>query len=445
MKLPIFARKACTGLTLLLVLSGCTLDALTVVKPEPFMPVEKATVEPVAASGTLPDSVESPAALKNNELPAVKQPTEAVPQKQPLEASVPVISNTAPAQSSVADRQRFDAAPDIEYADTVLAEDTVLHGNVQVNGWLTVPAQVTLTIEAGTAIRFITDKSGDTSSAGLLVQGRIVAIGDAERPVLLTGIYTKPQAGDWQGVVMLGSDKKNILEQCRVEGAVVALDAFHSQLTLRDFTASDSGTAIRLRDTYANIAGGGVSSCGTGIISYDSELDLRDMNLSSNQHGLTVSGGSLYLTGSTFYGNVNEALLAENSRLKVSGCSFTVNGTGVTVNGSEGTLSHNRLLNNRVAGINLSNSRLKVNGNNINQNGIIGLSIAGGNSTVWGNVISANNGHDLEYSGGSDLAIMGNWWGETGMERIMSRIRKDGSTGRVLIMPILLQRPQSVQ
>lgn len=328
------------------------------------------------------------------------------------------------------------------YRNITLAEDTVWSGEVHVLGWVTVPAQVTLTIEPGTVIRFKPDRETIPGGAGLLVQGRLTASGRSENPILFSGGYAKAAAGDWQGVVLLASDKKNLIEECRVEGAVSGIEVLHSQLTLREVVASNCVTGFRFRDSFVVIAGGGVSGSRLGVHAVDSELEIRDASISSNRQGVVSSAGSLYLSGTTLYGNEEIGISAESLKLKVSGSSFTVNGLGLRLSGCEGTVSQNRMLNNRDAGLELVDSRLKVTGNEIAQNSKVGVRVSSGGTVFWGNSIFSNNSHDLEYTGSSELVAMANWWGDIPLDSIPSRIRRAENSGNVLYAPVLMQRPQ---
>jgi hypothetical protein len=328
------------------------------------------------------------------------------------------------------------------YRNITLGEDTVWRGEVHVQGWVTVPAQVTLTIEAGTVIRFKPDRESLPGGAGLLVQGRLTASGRSEDPILFSGGYTKAVAGDWQGVVLLASDKKNLIEECRVEGAVSGIDVLHSQVTLRDVVASNCVTGFRFRDSFVAVAGGGVSGSKLGVHAVDSELEISNASISSNRQGVVSSAGSLYLSGTTLYGNEEVGISAENLKVKVTGSSFTVNGLGLRLSGCEGTISHNRILNNRDAGLDLADSRLKVTGNEISQNSRVGVRVSSGGTVVWGNSIFSNNSHDLEYTGSSELVAMANWWGDIPLDSIPSRIRRAENSGNILYTPALMQRPQ---
>ncbi len=429
----VFLRRLLT-VSAVVALTACSLGSTAVVRPKSDPLPAKATVDPLPN----PDATLHP---PQSSTLIQKQPTSPVqPASSKRNEPLPEI----PLQPRLAERgsslvQRADKS----YETATLTEDVVWRGVVQVSGWVTVPQQVTLTVEAGTVVRFRSEGESGQGDAGLLVLGRLVVAGNSDKPVLFTGSYAQPVAGDWQGIVLLASDKKNLLEQSRVEGARVGLDSLHSQLTIRDVVATACGTGFSFRDSIVTVAGGGVTGCGLGMHSADSELELRDISVSSNTQGVGIAGGSLYLSGATLYGNKGVAMAVENGKLKITGSSFTVNGTGLRITGSEGMVSFNRLLNNRDSGMHLINSRLKINGNEISQNSAAGLKIVEGGNVLWGNILAANNGHDLEYSGAADLAAMGNWWGGIAPDRLSSRIQSGDSSGRVRYLPLLFQRPQS--
>lgn len=334
--------------------------------------------------------------------------------------------------------------PDFSYRDATLTEDVTWHGEVLVEGGVTVSPQATLTVEAGTVVRFRT-ASGDRSSAAvLLIQGRILVSGTNEKPVLFTSGYEEPRSGDWQGIVLLASEKKNLIEHCQVEGAETGLDASFSRFTMNNALFVKCRTGVRGQDSLLAVSGGGASNCIVGLTLYDCEADIRDANFSSNRRGVTAARTSLYLAGSTLYGNDFEAMTAENSRVRVLGNSFTLNGSGLSLTSCEGSVSANRILKNTDYGLTLIRSRVKANGNEIAQNGKVGVRVEEGSSVAWGNMFFANGSYDLYNAGSEEFRAIGNWWGEGTPADIGKRIfdqRADNGRGRVLYMPILKEKP----
>jgi hypothetical protein len=312
---------------------------------------------------------------------------------------------------------------------------------VRIEGTITVAPQATLTIEPGTVIRFARSGADPAADGALLVFGRLVARGSAERPILF--VAATPGT-TWQGIVFLGSDKKNLLEHCRVEGAATAVDASFTTLNLKATHLASSSTGLRCQDCLLVMAGGGAERCGVGLSLMDSETDLRDLTLNGNGRGIIAVRSSLYLAGAAVNGSEDAGVVAEGCRLTVTGSSVVDNASGLTCNGCEGSISINRIAGNRGHGVHLAKSRVRLEGNNIEHNGGNGLEVEDGAAIAWGNVLSANGGYDLLNAGGDDFRAIGNWWGGKGAAEIARRIfdrQADNRRGRVYFQPILRQRP----
>ncbi len=112
----------------------------------------------------------------------------------------------------------------------MLTHDETWSGTVVLTGDVTVPEEFTLTIEPGTILRFVpgSDDQGnglDPNSPELIVNGSLVAIGTAERPIVFTSSPTNPAKGNWQGIRAFtnGGTVAVALSHCIVEYAVNAL------------------------------------------------------------------------------------------------------------------------------------------------------------------------------------------------------------------------------
>lgn len=330
--------------------------------------------------------------------------------------------------------------PAFSYRNQVLTEDVTWRGEVLVEGGVTIAPQATLTIEPGTVVRFRRADGSDGGGASLLVRGRILANGSTGNPVFFTSAFDGAVAGDWDGIVLLSSEKKNLLEHCRVEGAVTGCEVLYSSLTMKHvrFTACRNGAEVR--DSSAVIIGGGASECVTGMVLRESEIDLREAGFTGNRRGVVAAGTSLLLSGSTFSGNGEAGLVADDCRLRISGCSFAGNGSGLQLTSCEGGIVASRIEKNTGDGLTLDRSRLKVSGNEISRNGRVGLRVTDGGSVAWGNSFVANGEYDLYNAGGEDFTALGNWWGGVPASVISQRIyggHQDGSRGKVRYSPYL--------
>jgi len=335
--------------------------------------------------------------------------------------------------------------PDISYHDALLTEDTTWQGLILIDGGVTIAPQATLTVSKGTIVRF-RRSAGSDANAALLVQGRIVVNGTVDRPVLFTSTFRDVSNGDWQGIVLTGSGKKNLIEHCRVEGADTGVDASYSTVTLKNAFFSRCRTGARFQDTLAVMTGVGVGECGAGLILYDCEADIRSANLFGNQVGIFAARSSLSLAASGFTGNNLLAISADTCRISIAGNSFTANGSALSLIGCEGSVSFNRISKNAVFGMVLMRSRVKVNGNEIEGNGKVGLRTEDGKGVAWGNALFANGDYDLYNNGIEEFRAIGNWWGKVATADLAGRIYDrnwDESRGRVLYFPVLQKRPEN--
>lgn len=353
----------------------------------------------------------------------------------------------APVIVTVPPRQRAaTGTPGIICSTMLLTEDSVWRGEVLVTGVVTVAPQATLTIEPGSVIRFAGPEPFLSGGMGglLLVQGRLVANGTKIGPILFSSLYAEPMRGDWQGIVLLGSEKKNRLEECTLEGAEIGIDASFSTLTLRNTRFVRCGTGIRLQDTVFSSGGGAVVNCEVGIALLESEAELIDGNFSGNSRGVVSDRSSLYLAGGSFTRNNVIGLKADHSRVKISGGNFSNNGSGLLLVSSQGLVSGNTIAENADCGISLKDSRVRIQGNSIIKNGKTGLEVADGMSLAWGNTFVGNGGYALVNDGSEEFRAMSNWWGATSGAEIERRIfdrQSDGRRGRVIYYPPLTKKP----
>ena len=371
------------------------------------------------------------AAASNQAAPATATApnSAAAPGDQPAPAAAKPAADTVPRVEAPMD-------PWIIYPDWVLTEDTVWRGEVLIEGALTLAPQATLTIMPGTVVRF---RFQGTQVPLLVVQGRIVAVGTREAPILFTSNFAVPAAGDWQGIMLLGSEKKNQLEFCRIQGAQTGLEALFSSVTLKEVQVDHTENGMRFQDTLVSMEGGGASGCGVGLSFTQSEATLRNVNIERNLQGIQAKGSSLHLQEALIYGN-NASLQADSSRIKFQGGSVHGNGKGIALTGCEGSVSGARLLKTGEFGLFLSASRIRVSGNQISGNGNNGLVVNDGAAAAWENSIYENAGYDLYNAGTEEFRAPGNWWGG-----VAPKVFDNGGRGAVRYAPVLDAQPSPSQ
>jgi hypothetical protein len=335
--------------------------------------------------------------------------------------------------------------PEFSNHGELLTEDTEWFGEVEVKGVLTIAPQATLTIAPGTIVRFLSQASKQAGLPVLVVQGRIVANGSADKPIIFCSNQSDVKFGKWQGIVLLASEKKNLMENCRVEGAETGLAASFSSIVLKNSYFTNCRTGLRFQDSLFQISGGGAAKCELGLNLHDSEADIIGADFSRNRIGIALQQSSFSLSGTVISDNELEAVSAEESKVILQGNQFNKNGRGITLTSCEGLIAHNIIDKNMNYGISLSASRVKVNANEISRNSGIGIRVTDDESIAWGNSITDNGRYDMYNVGAEGYMAIGNWWGDLKTSEVAGRIydkTNDPAVGRVFFIPILQRKPK---
>ncbi|GFO57487.1 lipoprotein [Geomonas sp. Red276] len=377
-------------------------------------------------------SISRNAILSSLSLLAVLQVTPAQPAWGATDHSLPTPASVAAPAPAPRPLASFDAT--LFYRDRLITEDTVWRGQVLVEGVVTVGPQATLTVEPGTVVRF---RRGSGQPPALMIQGRLVILGSREEPVRLTSGFETPAAGDWQGVLLLGTEKKNQLENCLIEGAQTGLEVDFSNVTLRNVAAGHSSTGMRFQEAVVLMEGGGASGCDTGLLFSESESTVRGAKVSGNRVGVSGKRSSLYLSEVVVSGNKEAGLSADGCRLRFLGGALTGNGCGATLLGCEGAITGARLVRNRDFGLSLTTSRMRINGNLVTGNGQNGIMVFDSSPLAWDNAFFENAGYDVYNAGTEEFRAPGNWWG-AGTPKIFD----NNGRGKVMNTPLLPARPE---
>jgi len=121
-------------------------------------------------------------------------------------------------------------------ARTVAGNET-WSGKVVLNEIVVVPAGSTLTLRPGTELRF-------AENTGLSVEGRLLAKGTTEKPIVLRPAATAKSAS-WQGVsITPGSREGSELAYVRIEGALQAISAIGSKVRIASSTLQKGSKGI---------------------------------------------------------------------------------------------------------------------------------------------------------------------------------------------------------
>jgi len=360
----------------------------------------------------------------------------------PLEPAGPSASHAfdAPATPTV---KSPDVRADLRYEQATLTEDVTWRGTVLIKGALVVAPQATLRIEPGTTVRFARVEGG-LKKARLVVMGRIQCIGTAERPILFSSDAPTPVKGDWGGILLLSTEKRNQFEHTAVEGAETGIEAHFSAFTAKSARVALSKTGLVVRDSIATVELSSFSACETGIEVHDAEFELRDSSVSTNRLGMSLSRSSVVLVSASVTDNGQYGILAEECHLRISSGSISSNGAGAMVTGGEGQIFMTRFMLNKDTALRLGSARMKINRSLFADNEHDALRVEDGRATVWGCAFRGNGGLNLSNTGREDILAVQNWWGANEEKTISAKI-SDGSRdprfGTAQVFPWLSSQP----
>lgn len=353
------------------------------------------------------------------------------------------VVNAAGGTALAVERKAVLAQGDFSYENATLTEDVTWRGTVLVRGYLVIAPQATLRVEPGTVVRFM--KSAILRQAPrLVVMGRLQCNGTVENPVLFAPNFAEAARGDWGGVLLLSSEKRNQCDNSRFEGAETAIEAHFSTFTAKGVTISRAGTGLQLRDSVVALTTAVISDCETGIEAHDSELDLREGILANNRKGIAAYRSSLALTTVNVRGSEKQGVVANECRVKFNMCDLELNGVGALLKGGEGQVLMSRFEKNADVGLHLSGARIKVQRCLFADNQGDGMRMDDGRGVVWASAFSGNGGYNLANNGQEDISAVQNWWGNNDETTIAAKLlisSKDTRFGAIAYSPWLAEKP----
>lgn len=328
------------------------------------------------------------------------------------------------------------------YDGAVLTEDVTWRGSVLVRGSVVVSPQATLRIDPGTVVRFASTPAAQLPN--LVVHGRLQATGTLDRPVTFTSDRTRSVRGSWGGIVFLSTEKRNILDQCRIEYADTGIDVRFSTVTLKSVSIVQAQTALLSHDGTVQMTGGLISDSDTGLEIHNSEFDGRETTVSMCQRGGVLNRSGVVMASFKFSNNKHTGLETEECRIKITGGDFSGNDVGVRIMGGEGQIATSRFQRNRQIALHLSGSRVKIQRCLFAENLLHALRVEDGRALILNNAFSANGGFNLFNSGREVVSARQNWWGTADQLLIRQKIHdvtRDKNSGVVNLFPWLNEKP----
>ncbi len=292
-----------------------------------------------------------------------------------------------------------------EVGRETITVDASWDGDILVTGDVHVPPGVTLTIAPGTTVRF--RKIGAESDrnlfgtnspyypqAEIIVTGRLIARGTAEKPIRFTSAEEKPQPADWAALNFLGSEG-NVVENCRIEYAYNGVHAHGAQVLIKDGTFAKNAVAISVKKEE--------EAKGTPGFGIPADITVTGNLIEDNKGGINVRSSRAVITRNTIRDNKFFGIwIKEQCRGEISRNEITANQKGIFFYKAEG---------------------MAITANNIHGNLDYNLAVA-----------------DEQ---GKDIQAAGNWFGAIGRARIDELIfdgKSDPAVARIVIEPVLTER-----
>jgi hypothetical protein len=340
------------------------------------------------------------------------------------------------------------------YQDMALLGETVWQGRILVDGTVRVPEGSRLVILPGTIVEFTRrDTNGDgIGENGIMVQGRFLAKGTVDRPIIFRSAEKDRRMGDWDALnIMNSSAGQNLVEHCRIEHAYRGLHFHFSTVAIHNTTFRDNYRGIQFQESVVTMRGNTFSGNKSGVQGRDSDVEFVDNLLCANQVGGNFLRTNLTLRGNRIVANGREGLRLREGVVTVRENLVDGNRFGLMV----ADLYHGEVSpNNTEAGISLKNvDSIEIAGNVVAANGLNGFNIQDSGALIAGNLVSDNgergvgiqsfagvmtnnnfvgNGlYAIDLDGGGDVSAPGNWWGGDDPERVINDRRDDPALGRV--------------
>ena len=344
------------------------------------------------------------------------------------------------------------------YGNEVLLGDTVWQGRIEVNGIIRVPDGSRLVIMPGTVIEFRKrDTNGDgIGENGLLIQGLLIAKGNAKAPIVFRSAEKVKGPGDWDAINIMNSDgAQNLLEYCQIEDAYRGLHFHFSNVAVANSVLKNNYRAVQFQESTVTMRGNWLYGNKSGIQGRDSEVDFSGNVVSNNYLGGNFFRNNIQVRDNRFIGNLKEGLRLREGASVVEGNLFDGNRFGLLVaDAYYGTFGRNVITNNAEIGFSLKNTdNIEIAENFVGNNGINGMSVQDVRAGIRGNQISGNgergigiisfsgmisgnnfvrNGlYAIDLEGKNDVAAPGNWWGGADAEQIILDRSDDPNRGKV--------------
>lgn len=142
----------------------------------------------------------------------------------------------------------------LRYEKGYITKDTTWSGTVILHGQTVVKRGCTLTILPGTVVKFewVDEDRDEIGDGELTVEGRLVARGTKENPIVFTSARENPRMKDWT-YVQISVNRDAVVEYCRFEYAFSGVQVHYSTAVIRNCLFRRNFEGVRFSTTDVRI------------------------------------------------------------------------------------------------------------------------------------------------------------------------------------------------
>lgn len=218
-----------------------------------------------------------------------------------------------------------------------VTQDTTWSGTVLLNGDLTIPQGVTLTVQPGTTVKSRSrgsvrdDSDGTLQAVDIIVAGTVNVLGDPSNPVLFTSTSFAPADGEWGRIIFQDvSDDNSVVQNTTVRGArgVRCLNA--SPWFIGDSLGTVVDTSLVLVGQCPRGTGNGIAintsgSSRVGVALYDNTGTFNGWRTTKGGTGIVIRGGAPTLKGISVTNAKTGIACMAGAMPLIQGCAITSN------------------------------------------------------------------------------------------------------------------------
>jgi hypothetical protein len=326
-----------------------------------------------------------------------------------------------------------------------IGEDTTWEGEVLIDGTVMVAPVARLTIAPGTVVRFaFRDADGDgVGESELFVQGRLLAEGTREAPIVFTAL-DGAGPGRWGAINLMGSDaEESRMAWALVESSFRGLHGHFSRFRAEHSIFRDNYRSIQFQESTVAISDCAVTGSASALRFRDSTAALEGLAVFGNTLGIQTLRSTFSLVRSSLVGNSLAGMHARESEGTIDGNRFEGNTPGLRVSDCRLSIAGNYFTANNAAGLQVRRSEGRVERNWVEASSGNGISTDSPAAVLRGNAIVGSLRFALESNTAGTIDAAENWWGPGGPSTdVVFDAADDPALGPVLTTPPLSAPPR---